>query len=135
MKRYTNKILVAVAMVGIVYLRTMGVLTVQELKSQQEYLVYRKFCRIVCWAASYGNVEVGTTSAPLTQKMTADLEGNVEINGISGKVVIDTDAINADMRKGDIRIETPQGTWKVTLADDEELKSYDGIKIILDEVK
>jgi hypothetical protein len=133
MKKYTNKILVIVAMIGVTYLGTMGVLTVQELKSQQEYLVYRKFCRFVCLAAEYGTVEVGTTSAPLTEKMTADLEGNVKINGISGKVVVDTNAIDADMRKGDIKIKTPQGSWKVTMnIDSDEIRDW---KIILDEVE
>ena len=130
MKKYTNKIVVIGAMLGIVYLGTMGVLTVQELKSQQEYLIYRKFCRFVCWATKFGTVEVGTDSAPLTQKMTADMEGNVEINGISGKVVVE--GKNPDMRKGDVKIITPQGSWKVFLVED-DVKMYSDMKIVLEE--
>jgi len=130
MKKYTNKIIVIGAMVGIVYLGTMGVLTVQELKSQQEYLIYRKFCRFISWATEWGTVEVGTDSAPLTKKMTADMEGNVEINGISGKVVVE--GKNPDMRKGDVKIITPQGTWKVNFVED-DVKMYSDMKIVLEE--
>jgi hypothetical protein len=128
MKKYTNKILVIAAFVGVAYLGTMGVLTVQELKNQQEYLIYRKFCRFVCWAASYGNVEVGTTSAPLTQKMTADLEGNVEINGISGKVVVEE---SCDV----VKITTPQTSWKVNFVNFDNTSALSDMKIILEEVE
>ena len=130
MRKYTNKIVVIGAMLGIVYLGTMCVLTVQELKSQQEYLVYRKFCRLISWATTFGTVEVGTDSAPLTEKMTADMEGNVEINGISGKVVVE--GKNPDMRKGDVKIITPQGSWKVFLVED-DVKMYSDMKIVLEE--
>ena len=130
MRKYTNKIVVIGAMLGIVYLGTMCVLTVQELKSQQEYLVYRKFCRFVCWATKFGTVEVGTDSAPLTEKMTADMEGNVEINGISGKVVVEGD--DPDTRQANVKIITPQGTWKVNFPKDKAYTVYD-MKIVLEE--
>jgi hypothetical protein len=127
MKKYTNKILVIGVIVGIVYLGTMGVLTVQELKSQQEYLIYRKFCRFVCWATESGTVEVGAASAPLTEKMTADTEGNVKINGISGKVVVEG--------SGDVvKISTPQGSWKVTFVNFDNTNTVYDMKIILNEV-
>ena len=126
MKKYTNKIVVIGAMLGIVYLGTMCVLTVQELKSQQEYLVYRKFCRLISWATEWGTVEVGTDSAPLTEKMTADMEGNVVINGISGKVVVEGD--------GDVKITTPQSTWKVNFPKDKAYTVSD-MKIVLEEVE